>query len=74
MPVANGHKAARAIRSLEREDATSVPIIALSANAFVRDVKKSLEAGMNAHLIKPIRMEEVIREVKKCIKNNRKRE
>ena len=56
MPVLNGYEAAEGIRHLDRPDAPSVPIIALSANAFEEDVKKSHEAGMNAHLTKPMDM------------------
>ncbi|HCI74620.1 MAG TPA: hypothetical protein DHV42_08825, partial [Lachnospiraceae bacterium] len=54
MPVMNGLDAARAIRALEREDARTIPIIALTANAFDEDVQNSMQAGMNAHLSKPI--------------------
>lgn len=54
MPVMDGLEAARAIRALPRQDAKSVPIIALTANAFEEDVRHSLEAGMNAHLPKPV--------------------
>lgn len=54
MPLMDGYEAARAIRNLAREDAKSVPIIAMSANAFEEDINKSLEAGMNVHLSKPI--------------------
>lgn len=54
MPVMDGLEAARAIRELAREDAGTVPIIAMSANAFEEDVATSLTAGMNAHLSKPI--------------------
>ncbi len=61
MPVMNGLEAARAIRSMEREDARTVPIIALSANAFIEDVHKTREAGMNEHLAKPLDMEKVFR-------------
>lgn len=50
---------ARAIRSLDRPDAKTVPIIAITANAFLEDVQKCLEAGMNAHLAKPLDMEKV---------------
>ena len=46
--------AARAIRSLERRDSSRVPIVALTANAFDDDVRQSLDAGMDAHLSKPI--------------------
>lgn len=54
MPVMDGLTAAREIRSLDRSDARSVSIIAMTANAFDEDVKKSLDAGMNAHISKPI--------------------
>ncbi len=53
MPVMDGLEATRRIRALNREDARTVPIIALTANAFDNDVKASLSAGMNAHLAKP---------------------
>ena len=54
MPVMNGLDAAKAIRGLSRPDATTVPIIALSANAFAEDIVRSSEAGMDAHITKPI--------------------
>ena len=54
MPVTDGLESAKEIRKLEREDAKTVPIIALTANAFEEDIKNSAEAGMNAHLVKPI--------------------
>jgi CheY-like chemotaxis protein len=54
MPEMNGHEATIAIRKLEREDAKSVPIIAMTANAFEEDKQAALEAGMNAHVAKPI--------------------
>ena len=54
MPVLDGIEAARAIRHLDRKDAESVPIIAMTANAFAEDKKKSADAGMNAHLTKPL--------------------
>ncbi|MDD3253083.1 MAG: transporter substrate-binding domain-containing protein [Lachnospiraceae bacterium] len=54
MPVMDGITAAKTIRALDRTDAKSIPIIAMTANAFDEDVKKSLDAGMNAHLAKPI--------------------
>lgn len=54
MPVMNGQEAARAIRALPRGDAVSVPIIAMTANAFDTDVEASIRAGMTAHLSKPI--------------------
>ena len=54
MPVMDGLEAAAAIRALDRPDAKKIPIIALTANAFDEDVQRSLQAGMNAHLSKPV--------------------
>ncbi|MDD3370146.1 MAG: ATP-binding protein [Lachnospiraceae bacterium] len=54
MPEMDGLEATRSIRSLDREDAKTIPILAVSANAFEEDVKLSLEAGMNEHLAKPV--------------------
>ncbi len=54
MPETNGLEATGLIRSLDREDAKKIPIIALTANAFDEDVQRSLQAGMNAHLSKPV--------------------
>lgn len=56
MPVMNGLEAARAIRATKRADAGTIPIIAMTANAFAEDVKAALESGMNAHVAKPIDM------------------
>ena len=54
MPVMDGLEASRAIRSMEREDCRTIPIIAMSANAFDDDLKKSVECGMDGHLSKPV--------------------
>ena len=54
MPVMNGHEATKAIRRMKREDAATIPIIAMSADAFDDDIHTSLEAGMNSHISKPI--------------------
>ncbi len=54
MPVMNGLDAARAIRALDRPDAQTIPIVAMTANAYDEDVRNALEAGMNGHLAKPI--------------------
>ena len=61
MPEMDGLEAAAAIRALDREDAGRVPIIALTANAFDEDVQRSLQAGMNAHLSKPVESEHLFR-------------
>ena len=54
MPEMNGYEAAQAIRALTRADAAGIPIVAMTANAFAEDVQKSMEAGMNAHIAKPV--------------------
>lgn len=56
MPVMNGYDAARAIRRMAREDARRIPIVALTANAFTEDIQAALDAGMDAHVAKPIDM------------------
>ena len=61
MPEMDGLEAAAAIRALNRKDAKQIPIIALTANAFDEDVQRSLQAGMNAHLSKPVESEYLIR-------------
>ena len=63
MPVMDGLEATKEIRRLSRRDCQEIPIIAMSANAFDEDVKKSLASGMNGHLSKPIdlaKLEEVL--------------
>ena len=57
MPVMNGYEASQKIRSISRDDATSVPIFAMTANAYSEDVEKAFESGMNGHLAKPIDLE-----------------
>ena len=62
MPKMDGYEATKAIRTMaDRPDGRTVPIIAMTANAFAEDVQKSLEAGMNGHLSKPIVMDEVVK-------------
>ena len=61
MPVMSGYEAARVIRGLNRKDAESVPIIALSANAFEEDIALAKDAGMNEHLAKPVDTREMFR-------------
>ena len=59
MPVMDGLTATKAIRALNRPDAGIIPIIAMTANAFAEDVQRCLDAGMNAHLAKPLDIEKV---------------
>ena len=69
MPNMDGHQAAKTIRALgiERSDAVTIPIIALSANAFIDDIQESLDSGMNDHISKPINTEELIDTITKYI-------
>ncbi|MBQ7677754.1 MAG: response regulator, partial [Lachnospiraceae bacterium] len=60
MPVMNGYEAARAIRALDDEAKASVPIIAMTANAFAEDVQAAKDAGMNSHIAKPINIDKMI--------------
>ena len=60
MPVMNGYEAAKQIRSLKNRETASVPIVAMTANAFEEDKKKALEAGMNAHIAKPISIDAIM--------------
>ena len=57
MPEMDGLEATRVIRAMDRPDAKTIPIIALTANAFDEDVQRSLQAGLNAHLSKPVQPE-----------------
>jgi signal transduction histidine kinase len=67
MPIMNGYKATQAIRSSNKEDAKTVPIIAMSANTFKDDIAKSLAAGMNEHLAKPFDVKQFIQTLMKYI-------
>ncbi len=68
MPELDGYEATRRIRALERPDAKSIPIIAMTANAFVEDIKKAKEAGMNSHIAKPLEISRLITELTAWIK------
>lgn len=59
MPVMNGLEATHQIRQLPRPDAKTIPIVAISANAFDEDIRRSLASGMNAHLSKPVEKEKL---------------
>ena len=65
MPVMNGIEATKTIRAMDKADALTVPIIAMTANAFDEDMKKSMESGMNSHLTKPINIKNVIEVLRK---------
>lgn len=69
MPVMNGLDATRAIRAMEREDCRTIPIIAMSANAFDDDLKKSVECGMNGHLSKPVEVDKLYRLLREILQN-----
>ena len=68
MPVMNGYDATRAIRALARRDAKTIPIIAMTANAFLEDEKAALEAGMSVHVAKPLDIELLKKVIRQCIK------
>ena len=67
MPEMDGLEAARTIRAMDRADASGIPIIALTANAFEEDVQRSLEAGLDAHLSKPVEPETLFRTLEDLI-------
>ena len=68
MPVMNGYEAARAIRSLDREDSKTIPIVAMTANAFAEDKREAMAAGMNAHMAKPIQVDTLLRILSEVIR------
>lgn len=69
MPVMNGLEATSTIRSMEREDCHTIPIIAMSANAFDDDLKKSVECGMNGHLSKPVEVDKLFQTLDAVIRS-----
>jgi len=68
MPVMDGLDATRQIRALDYENAKNIPIIAMTANVFREDIEKCLEAGMNAHVGKPLDIDEVLDQLRRHIK------
>jgi CheY-like chemotaxis protein len=68
MPVMDGYEASRRIRKLDNKKKASVPILALTANAFEEDRRTTLEAGMDGHLTKPIRIDELYAAIRKYLK------
>ena len=67
MPEMDGLEASKAIRAIDRADAKTVPIIALTANAFDEDVQRSMQAGLNAHLSKPVEPETLFKTLEDLI-------
>lgn len=68
MPVMNGYEATKAIRKLENKKLSSIPIFAMTANAFEEDKREALNCGMNGHLAKPIDVEKLFNLIKKVLK------
>lgn len=71
MPVMNGYEATRQIRKLDHPDARTIPILAMTANAFTEDVQASLEAGMNGHIAKPVDMKLLYHTISTMLKKKR---
>lgn len=71
MPNMNGYEATSAIRALDRSDAKTVPIIAMSANAFTDDIQKAKLSGMNAHVAKPIEIPKLMSTIEECMGKNK---
>ena len=67
MPVMDGLEATREIRKLNRPDARTIPIVAMTANAFEEEQKKSIASGMNEHLTKPLSMEKLEETLRKYL-------
>ena len=72
MPVMNGLEATRKLRALNRSDAATVPIIAMTANAFQDDIENSLAAGMNAHLTKPLDVDKIRKTILEMMRKDEK--
>ena len=70
MPVMNGYEAAKMIRSLDREDAKTIPVIAMTANAFTEDRRRAKEAGMDEHISKPVDVKLLIKVIRKLVGDN----
>ncbi len=68
MPVMNGYEATRIIRKLENRKLASIPILAMTANAFEEDKQEALRSGMNGHIAKPINIEILMQELDKVLK------
>ncbi len=73
MPVMNGYEAAKMIRSLDREDAKVIPIIAMTANAFTEDKMRAKEAGMDEHIAKPVDGKLLVKAINELVKHNQEK-
>ena len=73
MPVMNGYEAAKMIRSLDREDAKVIPIIAMTANAFTEDKMRAKEAGMDEHIAKPVDGKLLVKVINELVKHKQRR-
>jgi CheY-like chemotaxis protein len=67
MPVMDGLEATKAIRQLSRPDALSIPILAMTADAFEEDIQKCLDAGMNGHIAKPVQPQVLYSELRRVL-------
>lgn len=74
MPVLDGYAATRAIRASSHPSAQTVPIIAMTANAFVEDIRAAIESGMDAHIAKPVRLDKLKATIQEVFDNRKQQE
>ena len=74
MPVMNGYEATQKIRASAKSDVRTVPIVAMTADAFAEDIIEAKKAGMNSHLAKPLNLATLVREINKQLQKHWKRE
>lgn len=70
MPVMNGYEATQKIRASAKSDARTVPIVAMTADAFAEDIIEAKKAGMNSHLAKPLNLATLVREINKQLQKH----
>ena len=71
MPKMNGYEATRAIRNIGSPESKTIPIIAMTANAFAEDIQSALDSGMNAHISKPVDVSILLNTLNRLLKNNK---
>ena len=71
MPKMNGYEATRAIRNIGNPESKTIPIIAMTANAFAEDIQSALDSGMNAHISKPVDVSILLNTLNRLLKNNK---